>query len=61
LGPTSLSVFVQDVDALYDDYRVSGVLIRRPPFNVPWGVRGMDVDGHHLRFSGDGAEDNRSP
>lgn len=64
VGPTSLSVFVQDVDALYDDYRVSGVLIRRPPFNFPWGVRGMDVedvDGHHLRFSGDGAEENRSP
>ncbi|MDP1907015.1 MAG: glyoxalase superfamily protein, partial [Hyphomicrobium sp.] len=64
VGPTSLSVFVQDVDGLYDDYRVSGALIRRPPFNFPWGVRGMDVedvDGHQLRFSGDGAEEHRSP
>lgn len=64
MGPTSLSVFVQDVDALYDDYQASGALIRRPPFDFPWGVRGMDVediDGHHLRFSGDGAQQNRSP
>jgi ankyrin repeat protein len=64
VGPTSLSVFVQDVDALYDDYQASGALIRRPPFDFPWGVRGMDVedvDGHHLRFSGDGAQENRSP
>jgi catechol 2,3-dioxygenase-like lactoylglutathione lyase family enzyme len=64
VGPTSLSVFVQDVDRLHDDYRATGALIRRPPFNFPWGVRGMDVediDGHHLRFSGDGGEENRSP
>jgi ankyrin repeat protein len=63
VGPASLSVFVQDVDALYDDYQASGALIRRPPFEFPWGVRGMDVedvDGHHLRFSGDGAAEHRS-
>lgn len=64
VGPTSLSLFVQDVDRLHDDYRLSGALIRRPPFDFPWGVRGMDVedvDGHQLRFTGDGGEENRSP
>ena len=61
-GPTSLSIFVQDVDALYEEYRKSGAAIRRPPTNFPWGVRGMDVedpDGHRLRFSGDGGEEYR--
>jgi uncharacterized glyoxalase superfamily protein PhnB len=62
-GPTSLSIFVQDVDALYHDYRTRGAVIRRPPTDFPWGVRGMDIedpDGHRLRFSGDGGEENRS-
>jgi uncharacterized glyoxalase superfamily protein PhnB len=61
-GPTSLSIFVQDVDALYEDYQKSGAAVRRPPTNFPWGVRGMDVedpDGHRLRFSGDGGEEYR--
>jgi uncharacterized glyoxalase superfamily protein PhnB len=56
-------LFVQDVDALHADYVASGALIRRPPFDFPWGVRGMDVvdvDGHHLRFGGDGAQEYRS-
>jgi uncharacterized glyoxalase superfamily protein PhnB len=62
-GRTSLSIFVQDVDALYDDYRERGAAIRRPPTDLPWGTRSMDVDdpdGHSLRFSGDGGEENRS-
>jgi len=36
---------------------------RRPLTNFPWSVRGMDVedpDGHRLRFSGDGGEENRT-
>jgi ankyrin repeat protein len=62
-GPTSLSIFVQDVDALHEDYRKSGAAIRRPPTNFPWGARGMDVedpDGHRLRFGGDGGEEYRT-
>jgi uncharacterized glyoxalase superfamily protein PhnB len=62
-GCTSLSIFVQDVDALYDDYRMRGAAIRRPPTDLPWGTRSMDVDdpdGHSLRFSGDGGEEHRS-
>ena len=63
VGPTSLSIFVQDVDALYEEYRTRGAVIRRPPTDLPWGVRGMDIedpDGHRLRFGGDGGEENRS-
>jgi len=59
----SLSIFVQDVDALYADYRNSGAVILRPPTDFPWGVRGMDLedpDGHRLRMTGDGAQENRS-
>jgi len=62
-GPTPLSIFVQDVDALYEDYRARGAVIRRPPTDLPWGVRAMDIedpDGHRLRFSGDGGEENRT-
>jgi uncharacterized glyoxalase superfamily protein PhnB len=62
-GRTSLSIFVQDVDALYDDYKVRGAAIRKPPTDYPWGARSMDVDdpdGHHLVFSRDGGEENRS-
>jgi ankyrin repeat protein len=59
----SLSIFVQDVDALHESYKKSGAIIRRPPTNFPWGVRGMDVDdldGHRLRMSGDGGNEHRS-
>ena len=62
-GPTWLSIFVQDVDGLYEDYRARGAVILRPPTDYPWGVRGMDIedpDGHRLRFSGDGGEENRT-
>jgi ankyrin repeat protein len=51
-----ISVFVHDVDALYDDYRKRGATIRQPPTNFPWGVREMnveDLDGHRLRFGSD--------
>jgi len=61
--PSILSIFVQDVDALYEDYRRRGAIIRRPPTNYPWGVRRMDVadpDGHSLNMSGDGGEPYRS-
>lgn len=59
----SLSIFVQDVDALHEDYKRRGAIIRRPPTNYPWGVRRMDVqdlDGHDLGMSGDGGEEYRS-
>ena len=63
IAPGSLSIFVQDVDALYLDYQRRGAIIRRPPTDYPWGVRRMDVqdlDGHDLGMTGDGGEPNRS-
>ncbi|MEM7022015.1 MAG: ankyrin repeat domain-containing protein [Pseudomonadota bacterium] len=51
-----ISVFIQDVDALYDDYQRRGAIIRQPPTNFPWGVREMnveDLDGHRLRMGSD--------
>ena|ERR1051326_1476233 len=53
---TWMSIFVQDVDALYEDYKKSGAIIRQPPTNFPWGVREMNVedpDGHRFRMGSD--------
>jgi ankyrin repeat protein/catechol 2,3-dioxygenase-like lactoylglutathione lyase family enzyme len=50
---TWLSIFVQDVDALYEEYQRSGALIREAPSDHPWGVREMiveDLDQHRLRL-----------
>jgi len=60
---TWLSIFVQDVDALYEDYKKSGAIVRQPPADYPWGVREMnveDLDGHRLRLGSDGGRENRS-
>ena len=53
---TWLSVFVADVDSLYEEFKSRGVTIRQPPTNFPWGTREMNVqdpDGHRLRFGSD--------
>ncbi len=45
---------VEDVDALYEEYRARGVKILLAPQNEPWGERHMavaDLDGHELHFS----------
>jgi catechol 2,3-dioxygenase-like lactoylglutathione lyase family enzyme len=60
---TWISIFVQNVDALYEDYQRRGAIIRQPPTNFPWGVREMnveDLDGHRLRMGSDatGPSDN---
>jgi hypothetical protein len=62
---TWISIFVQDVDALHQDYRRRGAIIRQEPTNFPWGVREMnveDLDGHRLRMGSDatGADDGRA-
>jgi catechol 2,3-dioxygenase-like lactoylglutathione lyase family enzyme len=43
---------VEDVSALYEEYRVSGALIAHPPANYPWAyeMKVADPDGHVLRF-----------
>lgn len=45
---------VDDVDALYEEYRARGVKILLPPQNEPWGERHMaieDLEEHALHFS----------
>jgi predicted enzyme related to lactoylglutathione lyase len=51
-----MSVFLADVDALHEEYKTSGAIIRQPPTNMPWQTREMnieDLDGHRLRMSSD--------
>jgi ankyrin repeat protein len=58
-----ITIFVQDIDALYQAYRKSGAIIRRPPTDMPWGIRNMtvdDLDGHCFTMGGDGGGANRS-
>ncbi|WP_299624396.1 glyoxalase superfamily protein [Pelagibius sp.] len=48
-----ISVFIHDVDALFEDYSEKGAIIRQPPTSFPWGIREMnveDLDGHRLRI-----------
>lgn len=50
---TWLSISVENVDALYEDYQAKGVVIRQAPTNFSWGMREMnieDLDGHRLRI-----------
>lgn len=50
---TWISIFIQDVDALHEDYKKRGAMIRQAPANYPWGMREMnveDLDGHRLRI-----------
>jgi predicted enzyme related to lactoylglutathione lyase len=46
---------VDDVDALYEEYKASGARILRPPENFPWAreMKVGDPDGHVLRFGSD--------
>jgi catechol 2,3-dioxygenase-like lactoylglutathione lyase family enzyme len=43
---------VEDVEALYQEYRASGARIRHAPENYPWALemKVADPDGHVLRF-----------
>ena len=43
---------VEDVDALYEEYKASGATIREAPTNYPWAceMRVEDPDGHVLRI-----------
>lgn len=50
---TWISIFVDNVDALHEEYQASGAIIRQPPTNFSWGMREMnveDLDGHRLRM-----------
>ncbi len=53
---TWMSIFMEDVDALHEEYKKSGAIIRLEPTNLPWGTREMNVedpDGHRLRMGSD--------
>jgi uncharacterized glyoxalase superfamily protein PhnB len=64
---TWVTVWVDDVDGLFEEFTSSGADVRQPPIDLPWGVREMNVadpDGHRLRFSTPidrAAEDVESP
>ncbi|HEY2963385.1 MAG TPA: bleomycin resistance family protein [Pyrinomonadaceae bacterium] len=50
-----MSIFMEDVDALYEEYKKSGAIILEEPKNYPWETREMlveDLDGHRFRMSG---------
>jgi catechol 2,3-dioxygenase-like lactoylglutathione lyase family enzyme len=50
---TWMSIFVDDVDALYEEFTGRGAVIPMAPENKPWGMSEMHVecpDGHILRF-----------
>jgi catechol 2,3-dioxygenase-like lactoylglutathione lyase family enzyme len=47
---------VSDADALHEELRMRGAVIRHPPTNYPWGSRELhvsDPDGHVLRLGSD--------
>ncbi len=48
-------VGVGDSEALFEEFRVSGAVIRLPPTNYPWSLEfhAEDPDGHILRFGSD--------
>ena len=50
-----MSIFMDDVDVLYEEYKKSGAMILNPPTNYSWETREMlveDLDGHRFRMSG---------
>jgi uncharacterized glyoxalase superfamily protein PhnB len=51
-----MCIYMDDVDALHEEYKASGAIIRQPPVNMPWGTREMNVedpDGNRFRMGSD--------
>ena len=49
-------VFVDDVDALFEELKRRGATILRPPMDEPYGLRDFTVetpDGHRVAFASD--------
>lgn len=49
-----MSVWVEDVDAIYAHVQAHGLEVTFPPADMPWGVRELHVrhpDGHVFRIS----------
>jgi len=54
-----MSIFINNVDDLYEEYKASGAKVLQPPTNFPWGMREMnveDLDGHRFRMGSDTTE-----
>jgi len=56
-GPgTWIMIFVDNVDELYQEYKQRGAKVLKPPTNMPWETREMnvqDLDRHRIRFGSD--------
>lgn len=51
-----MSIFTEDVDALYEEFKSSGAIVRQAPTNMPWQSRELNVvdpDGHCFRMTSD--------
>src|SRR4051812_16695512 len=50
---------LEDVDALYEEYRASGAKVRQPPTNFKWAceMQVEDLDGNVLRLGSDSKPD----
>ena len=49
-------VFVDDVDALFEELKSRGATILRPPMDEPYGLRDFTIetpDGHRVAFASD--------
>ena len=49
-----MSIWVDDVDAVYEHCQAQGLEVTLPPTDEPWNVREMHVrhpDGHVFRIS----------
>ena len=52
---TWMAIFLEDIDALFEEYKKTGATILEPPTNYPWGMREMlvgDLDEHRMRLGG---------
>ena len=49
-----MSIWVEDVDAIYNECLAAGIEVTEPPDDYPWNVREMHIrhpDGHVFRIS----------
>jgi hypothetical protein len=59
-----MSIWVDDVDAVYQTCVEQGIEVPWPPTNEPWGVREMHIrhpDGHTFRISHQSHDDHDHP
>ena len=58
-GRTWVWIGVEDVEALYQEYKTSGAMIQSAPENYPWAfeMEVQDPDGHVLRFGSEPRQD----